>query len=36
MYSQSYKRYVTGLLLAVYIFNQTDRAIWVLNGTDQE
>lgn len=28
MYSASYKRYVTALLLVVYIFNQTDRAIF--------
>lgn len=28
MYSIAYKRYVTALLLVVYIFNQTDRAIF--------
>jgi MFS family permease len=28
MYSRTYKRYVTGVLLVVYIFNQTDRAIF--------
>jgi predicted MFS family arabinose efflux permease len=28
MYSQGYKRYVTSMLLLVYIFNQTDRAIF--------
>lgn len=28
MYSQAYKRYVTILLLIVYVFNQTDRAIF--------
>jgi predicted MFS family arabinose efflux permease len=28
MYSQPYKRYVTGLLLVVYIFNQVDRGIF--------
>jgi MFS family permease len=28
MYSQPYKRYVTAVLLTVYIFNQTDRAVF--------
>jgi MFS transporter, Spinster family, sphingosine-1-phosphate transporter len=28
LYSQSYKRYITVLLLVVYIFNQIDRAIF--------
>src|SRR5215472_9007261 len=28
MYSPTYKRYVTALLLVIYIFNQADRAIF--------